>query len=101
MKKFFDEWKYVFGVGLLILILALFLRLFNLNHLPIFADEAIYVRWAQVMRVEPSLRFLPLQDGKQPLFMWSVILMFKVFTDPLVAGRLVSRSHEGTTCSVE
>ena len=90
MKKFFEEWKYVLGAGLLILILAIFLRLYNLNQLPIFADEAIYVRWAQVMRVEPSLRFLPLSDGKQPLFMWTIIPALKVITDPLVAGRAVS-----------
>lgn len=57
---------------------------------PVFADEAIYVRWAQVMRAEPGLRFLPLSDGKQPLFMWSAIPLLKIFDDPLIAGRLLS-----------
>jgi len=65
-------------------------RLINLTSLPIFADEAIYVRWAQVMRAEATLRFLPLQDGKQPLFMWLTIPFLKVFSDPLFAGRFVS-----------
>lgn len=73
-----------------ILSIALFFRTSNLNEVPVFADEAIYVRWAQVMRAEPTLRFLPLSDGKQPLFMWSVIPFFKLFADPLVAGRMVS-----------
>ena len=70
--------------------IAAFFRLYNLNELPVFVDEAIYVRWAQVMRAETTLRFLPLSDGKQPLFMWIVIPFMKVTTDPLIAGRLVS-----------
>ena len=70
--------------------LAAFFRFYNLNELPVFVDEAIYVRWAQVMRVETTLRFLPLSDGKQPLFMWVVIPFMKVINDPLIAGRAVS-----------
>lgn len=93
MHKFLKEfkaWKKTFLMGLLILTGALFLRTYNLTHLPIFADEAIYLRWAQVMRAEPTLRFLPLSDGKQPLFMWSVIPFLKLFSDPLVASRMSS-----------
>ncbi len=74
--------------GLTILFFAL--RLPNLTLQPIFADEAIYVRWAQVMRAEPTLRFLPLSDGKTPLFMWMMIPLFKIFDDPLMAGRVLS-----------
>lgn len=68
------------------------IRLYHLTILPVFADEAIYIRWSQVMAAEPTLRFLPLSDGKQPLFMW--ILMFAVnrFSDPLFVGRLISVS---------
>lgn len=73
-----------------ILLLGLFLRLINLNILPVFADESIYIRWSQVMKAESTLRFLPLSDGKQPLFMWLVIPFFKFINDPLVAGRAVS-----------
>ena len=74
-----------------ILIAAYFvLRLPNLTLQPIFADEAIYIRWAQVMKSEPTLRFLPLSDGKTPLFMWLMIPFFKVFKDPLLAGRFLS-----------
>ena len=88
-------------LGLLILAIALVLRLYNLSYLPIFGDEAIYIRWAQIMRVEPGLRFVPLSDGKQPLFMWSVIPFSKIFSDPLIAGRLVSvLSGVGTTLGV-
>lgn len=66
------------------------LRVPNLTLQPIFADEAIYIRWAQVMRAEPTLRFLPLSDGKTPLFMWAMIPLFKLFDDPLLAGRFLS-----------
>jgi 4-amino-4-deoxy-L-arabinose transferase-like glycosyltransferase len=66
------------------------LRLVNLTIIPVFADEAIYIRWSQVMRAEASLRFLPLSDGKQPLFMWLTIPFLKLIRDPLVAGRMVS-----------
>lgn len=90
MKKFFKEWKFTILGGFLILILGLALRLYNLTQLPVFVDEAIYVRWAQVMRAEPTLRFLPLSDGKQPLFMWLIIPFLKVFADPLFAGRFTS-----------
>ena len=90
MRKFFNEWRWIILGGLAVLILALYLRIYNLTILPVFADEAIYVRWAQVMRAEPTLRFLPLSDGKQPLFMWLVIPFLKMFSDPLFAGRFTS-----------
>lgn len=84
------KYKNWFFGGLVVLGLAAFLRFFNLNALPIFADESIYVRWSQVMRAESTLRFLPLSDGKQPFFMWLTIPFFKIISDPLVAGRVVS-----------
>ncbi|MBI3485327.1 glycosyltransferase family 39 protein [Candidatus Daviesbacteria bacterium] len=71
-------------------ILYFLIRLPNLTLQPIFADEAIYIRWAQVMRAESTLRFLPLSDGKTPLFMWVMIPLFKIFSDPLLAGRMLS-----------
>lgn len=72
------------------LVLFFGLRFFDLTRIPVFVDEAIYIRWSQIMRNEPSLRFLPLSDGKQPLFMWATMPSLKTFTDPLVAGRMVS-----------
>lgn len=75
---------------LLILFFYFLLRVPNLTAQPIFADEAIYIRWAQVMKSEPTLRFISLTDGKPPLFMWTMIPLFKVFKDPLLAGRILS-----------
>ena len=77
-------------IALTVLLLGLILRVVSLDKLPVFADEAIYVRWAQVMRAESTLRFLPLSDGKQPLYMWILMPVFKVVSDPLLAGRLLS-----------
>ncbi|KKR11442.1 MAG: hypothetical protein UT39_C0007G0007 [Candidatus Woesebacteria bacterium GW2011_GWA1_39_21] len=78
----------LFGV----LLCGLFLRIVRvvIEQQPIFADEAIYVRWAQVMKAEPTLRFLPLSDGKQPLFMWVLMFLLEPLYDPLIAGRLLS-----------
>ncbi len=78
-----------------IILLYFSLRIPNLTLQPIFADEAIYIRWAQVMRAEPTLRFLPLLDGKTPLFMWLLMPTLKVLSvlgvnDPLFAGRFLS-----------
>lgn len=42
------------------------------------------------MKAEPTLRFLPLSDGKTPLFMWIMMPVFKLVTDPLLAGRLLA-----------
>ena len=86
------------GSGAFLLFLCLGIRLINLTKIPVFADEAIYIRWAQVMRAEPTLRFLPLSDGKQPLFMWIVIPFLKIFSDPLISGRIVSVLCGVTTC---
>jgi len=90
MKKYFLEWKNATIILLLISLLALLLRLINLTILPVFADEAIYIRWSQIMANEPTLRFLPLSDGKQPLFMWILMFVVHRFSDPLFIGRLLS-----------
>lgn len=66
------------------------LRFFSLDSFPVFVDEAIYVRWSQLIKTEAGLRFVPLQDGKQPLFMWIAAGFLKFISNPLIAGRLVS-----------
>jgi 4-amino-4-deoxy-L-arabinose transferase-like glycosyltransferase len=90
MRKFWQKWKREILMGSGIIVLAAILRLININSLPVFADEAIYVRWAQVMKENAAFRFLPLTDGKQPLYMWVVIPFLKVFSNPLIAARFVS-----------
>ena len=91
--KFFRVIKkwWLFILGMMVIVgLFLFLRLYAITNLPVFVDEAIYIRWAQVMKAESTLRFLPLSDGKQPLYMWLVIPFLKFISDPLLAGRMIS-----------
>src|SRR3990167_11294736 len=90
MKKLFHDWKRILFLGLIILAIGLFLRIVKLTYLPVFVDEAIYIRWSQIMINEATLRFLPLSDGKQPLFMWADMAFLKLFADPLFAGRFLS-----------
>jgi len=78
-------------VWLLLLTLVYFVtRLVNLTVLPIFTDEAIYIRWSQIGGQDAAWRFISLTDGKQPLFTWMVMASLRVFQDPLFAGRFVS-----------
>src|SRR5258708_7677090 len=77
-------------VLLVISVVYFAVRLPNLTLQPVFADEAIYIRWAQLIRVDPGLRFIPLSDGKTPLFMWLMTPFLKIFADPLFAGRFLS-----------
>jgi len=68
-----------------------FLRLTRLTtFLPIFTDEAIYIRWSQIGGNDASWRFISLTDGKQPLFTWLMMITLRLFRDPLFAGRFVS-----------
>lgn len=63
-------------------------RIINLDILPIVTDEAIYLRWAQVVSGDRGQVFLPLTDGKTPLFIWTVIPLLTFIDDPLIAGRM-------------
>ena len=65
-------------------------RLTNILSLPIFTDEAIYVRWSQIAKQDAAWRFISLTDGKQPLFIWIAINIMRFVSDPLLAARLVS-----------
>ncbi|CAN5304735.1 hypothetical protein BH10PAT1_BH10PAT1_1760 [soil metagenome] len=84
------NWKWVLVILPLILAFAFVIRIYHLTVLPVFADEAIYIRWSQVMGAEATLRFLPLSDGKQPLYMWVLMFVVRHFSDPLFIGRLES-----------
>lgn len=72
------------------ILLYLFTRIYNILAIPIFTDEAIYVRWAQIAGTDPKERFISLTDGKQPTFVWLSAFAMRIIRDPLLAGRLVS-----------
>lgn len=65
-------------------------RLVNLTKLPVFTDEAIYIRWSQIGSHDANWRFISLTDGKQPMFTWIMMIALRFIRDPLFAGRFVS-----------
>ena len=76
--------------SLLLIVVFVATRLLNITSLPIFTDEAIYTRWAQIAKSDSNWRFISLTDGKNPSFIWADSIMMKLIDDPLLAGRLVS-----------
>src|SRR5258708_8375717 len=90
MFKIFKKWKITIVVGFVLVLVAAVIRIYHITLLPVFADEAIYIRWSQVMNAEPTLRFLPLSDGNQPLFLWMLLFAVKRFNDQLFVGRVLS-----------
>lgn len=74
-----------------LLVLYFLLNLFKLTSLPVFADEAIYIRWSQLI-IDDFARyfFYPMNDGKTPLFMWLALPLLKIFSNQLFAARLLS-----------
>ena len=69
-------------------------RLINLTSIPIFTDEAIYLRWSQIISGDLRYLYLPLTDGKPPLFIWLVAIGMKIapLLDPLWVGRATTVS---------
>lgn len=67
------------------------LHLWGLVSLPVFADEAIYIRWTQLMIDDwQQYAFFPLNDGKTPLMMWLMVPFQLLFDNQLYAARFVS-----------
>lgn len=77
---------------IIVLVVCLYFatRLINIMGLPLFTDEAIYVRWSQIAHQDAAWRFISLTDGKQPLFIWIAMNIMRRIADPLLATRLVS-----------
>lgn len=81
---------FIFG-ALLVLLAYAISRLYNLTALPIFTDEAIYIRWSQIGSLDANWRFISLTDGKQPMFTWIMMILLRfLHSDPLFVGRLAS-----------
>lgn len=88
--KLIYRFRKEFILAILISLAYFFLRLIFLDRLPIFTDEAIYTRWAQIALNDSNWRFISLTDGKQPMFVWAAVIFMKFIRDPLLAARLVS-----------
>lgn len=85
-----NNWGIKIFLSFIIIGLYFLTRLQNLTAIPVFGDEAIYIRWSQIIKNEETLRFIPQTDGKQPLFMWITAVLLRFHYDPLITGRFVS-----------
>lgn len=88
--QFLKKYRIETSSFILLIISYFFLRLIQILNVPIFTDEAIYTRWAQIAKQDSAQRFISLTDGKQPLFIWLAAFFMKFFHDPLLAARMVS-----------
>lgn len=79
-----------FIIPVILLLVYLFTRLYNILSLPIFNDEAIYIRFAQTIARDPASLFVPLAQPNEPLFMWFNALIYDYFENPLLGGRIIS-----------
>ena len=78
-------------IPILIIIFYLATHLYHLTLLPVFADEAIYIRWTQLIIDDwRQYLFFPMNDGKTPLLMWLMVPFQFLFSDQLFAGRFVA-----------
>lgn len=87
---FFRKHKLEIIVLVILTFIYLFSRFYSILALPIFTDEAIYIRWAQIAKQDANWRFISLTDGKQPMFIWLMMIFLRFVEDPLLAGRVVS-----------
>ena len=79
-----------------VLICAYFLlRLPNLRAMPVFCDEATYIRWAQLIWDDPARNYwVSMEDAKLPAHYWGLAIFSgagkTLGGDPLWWGRLFS-----------
>lgn len=88
--KFLQKYKGEILLALGIIGIYLATRLILLGNLPIFTDEALYIRWAQIASQDSNWRFISLTDGKQPMYIWFGIFFLRIINDPIIAMRGVS-----------
>lgn len=87
---FLKRYKLEFFVLAVLALIYFATRFYSILSMPIFTDEAIYIRWAQIAKQDANWRFISLTDGKQPMFIWLTMVTLRFVQDPLLAGRIVS-----------
>lgn len=78
------------GTFVMIAIIFLATRFAGIGRLPVYHDEAMYMSWTRAMADDPSRAYLPLLDGKTPLFYWMASAMPGLREDPLGVLRRLS-----------
>jgi len=81
----------VLAAAVAVAAVAAALRFYRLpDLLPVLVDEAIYLRWAEIIDHQGEW-FISLLDGKQPLSYWLLLAMRRIGPeDVLLGGRLTS-----------
>src|SRR3954468_19404818 len=74
------------AIGLALVCFAV--RIPALLKLPVFGDEAIYLRWAQLIR--QGHPWVSICDPKPPLHFWAIAAAMNLTADPLWAARFLS-----------
>lgn len=72
------------------ILIFLLIRLSNLKSIPIYLDEAIYINWAHLFKLDKNLAYVSMQDGKTPFYFWIVSFFLRIKQNPLIAARMVS-----------
>jgi 4-amino-4-deoxy-L-arabinose transferase-like glycosyltransferase len=62
----------------------------SLLALPTFADESIYIRWAQLLLQDPKYLYFSMNDGKPPLYMWLLASLLRLPANPVFIARAAS-----------
>lgn len=62
----------------------------NLLGLPLYLDEGLYIFWAKLFKTSSSFAYVSMQDGKTPLYIWSIAWLSDFFNNFLFTGRIIS-----------
>ncbi len=87
--------KIIFLTGLLGIYLKT--RITGLMIFPLFCDEAVYIHYAQILNDNFENLFLTKVNAHKPFFIWIIALYQNYFSDPVIAGRLVSVTAGGVS----
>ncbi|NMB56437.1 glycosyltransferase family 39 protein [Candidatus Beckwithbacteria bacterium] len=79
-----NKWLY------LVFAMISLIYLIKLTHFPIFADEAIYINWANRIKNGDENIFYSMFDGKPPLHIWFMSFWAFIWPNLFFAGRFAS-----------
>lgn len=71
-------------------VLAIIIKSINLKLQPLYLDEGLYIFWSKLFFNSDGFAYVSMQDGKTPLFMWTVAFVYTYLHDIWLSGRLVS-----------
>jgi len=80
--------RYVYLLTVIVLLLFCITRLSNIKVLPAHYDEATYIGWSQ--NAWSGNMSAQMKNGKPPLHSLAMMPFLKLFSDPIVAARMLS-----------